>query len=1023
MRKALGGAARRTGLGRGGRKRDPAERSRNRFPVRAQADQIQAGIEWAQLAMAKSDWPQAIARWNQLLDRYGPSVSSRVYKGLATAYVESGKIGAAGATVERGRALFPHAVDLPLVWAHIATVEEDWEEAISRYRQILEAGGPTVSWRPHKGIVAAHIKLGDLASAAAAASEGMRHFPDNVDVVGAWAGVPLKTEDWGEAIERWNHVVSRFGSAAPWRAYVSLAVSYAEIGDLEKAMEAVELGRSLHPDESTLAAHAAEVAMARRDWTDAIDRWQKVLDLQVRTRGMVERGEHFPRRGAVWDWYEEAWQQITREWARIEPALATEPTPLLFRSLALTMKNAGLPLEALAILECGVRTHPEDSWLDFDLTVTRIENLNTDGRVTPERVTAGVEEQPGRSERFLESVYRSRLYNAASAAQDEDADPATAACTENADVLAQFHPSLERQTDELGPIYVIRVPAGSSIEIELKAGRYFSPSTIARRVADVSQRDQWEEITSPTYLLQEQARTVADAFGSRFADPPLLSAEAYADAAMFHVFQELAIYEPMRRIAADIASESDDSPVFIESQVDVYRYLNDHITTSFDVIYLFFELRRRGVNAFLCRMLTTTLPPIRPLHFPPGAPSLRPQGETNSSPSTGADRALIPAGIRSVRRVDEAIGDTLVYSSGSIVKEFAYDRSIKQELPIIPDASIHPPFTTFPHLEFAMVPAAALSGVPLIPEVGLKTDARVEASEAIGRDWFSWMDHVLHDYFRELSTRSLAEVSARDIAEAHVSDYLYPDASLFSDAVKRSGGRVVLWPHSANPAHVDERRPGSFDEVHAITRSGCERWESRFPEVEVRHTPSVMLDAATRDTTVDPNLPLSVVVIGGRTLLRYMPELDQALHEASYRSFFAGLGDLQSRYPVNLYFKPRGLTGEHELWLTKTVGEDGNWKRVLEHPLRIDLPNPLFVSISLGTSALIEGLGRGIPGLIVRDFPVRDYTTLNEEALPIGPTPAMLSVIESVFEPNGYERLLESELAHYASEVQAVNPD
>ncbi len=689
------------------------------------------------------------------------------------------------------------------------------------------------------------------------------------------------------------------------------------------------------------------------------------------------------------------------------------------------MKNAGLPDEALAILECGARTHPDDSWLDFDLTVTRIENQNTDGRVTPARIALGDAEQRGRSERFLSSVYRSSPYSIedASDRSDDSAASAPTTCTRNSEVLTQFHPSLERTSDGLGPIHVIRVPAGSSVEIELKAGRYFSPSSIARRVAEVSRRDQWEEMTSPTNLLMERARATADALGSRFEEPPFLPADAYSDAALPLLFEELAVYEPMRRIAADIAAENDDSAVFIESPTDSYRYLDSFPATRFDVIYLYFELRRRGVNAFICRILTSELPPNRPFRFVPGVRTLLPLMEANGSPPAEASRAVFPAGIRSVRRVGEAVGDVIVYTAGSVVKEFAYDRSLKQDFPINPEANVHPPLSTLPDLELGSVPVGVLSGVPLIPEVGLKIDARVETSEAIGRDWLYWMDHVLHSYYTEISMRSAAEIAARGITEAHVSDYLYPDATLSAYAVKRSGGRVVLWPHSANPAHISERRPGSFDEVHAVTRSGCEMWEARFQDVPIHHTPSAMLDPAERDTIIDPNLPLSIVVIGGRTILRYMPELDQGLHESAYRSFFEGVADLKKRHPIDLYFKPRGLTGEHEFWLTKTVGGVGDWQRVLEHPLRIDLPNPLFVSISMGTSALIEGLGRGIPGLIVRDFPLRDYTTLSDEALPIGTTSAMLSVIESTFEPHGYERLLERELDYYATELQAIDTE
>ncbi|MEA3502016.1 MAG: hypothetical protein U9R47_04520, partial [Actinomycetota bacterium] len=95
---------------------------------------------------------------------------------------------------------------------------------------------------------------------------------------------------------------------------------------------------------------------------------------------------------------------------------------------------------------------------------------------------------------------------------------------------------------------------------------------------------------------------------------------------------------------------------------------------------------------------------------------------------------------------------------------------------------------------------------------------------------------------------------------------------------------------------------------------------------------------------------------------------------------------------------------------------------VLEHPLRIDLPNMLFVSMSKGSSALIEGLSRGIPGVVVRDFPVRDYTTLDEDTFPTGTRADMIDVIASCFEPGGYEQLLEHELNYSAAELEAGEP-
>jgi hypothetical protein len=179
-----------------------------------------------------------------------------------------------------------------------------------------------------------------------------------------------------------------------------------------------------------------------------------------------------------------------------------------------------------------------------------------------------------------------------------------------------------------------------------------------------------------------------------------------------------------------------------------------------------------------------------------------------------------------------------------------------------------------------------------------------------------------------------------------------------------------------------------------------------------------MLDPPTRNARVDPDQPLSVVVIGGRSTLRHMPILNRSLHEDSYRRFFVGLQKLQEEHDIDVVFKPRGHTGEHEMWLTDMVGGTAGWRRALEHPLRLDLPNMVYVSISMGSSALLEGLSRGVPGLIVRDFPVRDYTTLDDDAFPTGPVEKMLKLVASCTSSDGYERLLDHELKYYASELE-----
>jgi coproporphyrinogen III oxidase len=66
-----------------------------------------------------------------------------------------------------------------------------------------------------------------------------------------------------------------------------------------------------------------------------------------------------------------------------------------------------------------------------------------------------------------------------------------------------------------------------------------------------------------------------------------------------------------------------------------------------------------------------------------------------------------------------------------------------------------------------------------------------------------------------MAKNSHVEVLAREIKEAHVSDHLYPESALFAGAVKANGGKVTLWPHSANPVHEDVLH------WHRVARDAC----------------------------------------------------------------------------------------------------------------------------------------------------------------------------------------------------------
>lgn len=983
-------------------------------------DLLRSSVEWARQPMADGNWVEAIKRWEQVLDRFGPASSWSAYRGLIVSYTNRGRLDVAEAVASRARIVFPSSVDLAVAQAELPMFEERWAEAIVRWQGIIDAYGPNASWKPYEGLTRCYEVTGKTTAAIETAEEGHRRFPDLPDAAMTWAQMAMVVEDWPTAVSRWEQVLERFEPNVPWKAYLRLAITHGRLDDLASAAATLARGNSHNPDKLELIAHSSELAMAERDWPAAIRHWNELLRARTAAEGQTPDGASFPRRGNQWDWYEEAWQTIVRDWATIEQELDFKPSAPLYRALGKTLANARLPLEGLSMLRVGREAHPGDRSVAFDYAVATL------GLLTPVERSTGMRDLRDelKDHPTLAGFCSDATAPVAGATWVDqirgrgDVGSIAEIHARNLDTLATFAPEGAEATDELGSVHVIRLRHGSSTELELKAGRYFSRDIIERRIRHISERDAWDEMTAPVNLGYKRARELSLAFGERFANPPLLMPEELADAVLFFLFHEVSLHEPMRRLAADIAAEADDSPVYIESPTDRYAYLDGYSFSHFDVLYLYFELRKRGVNAFLCRYYRGKPRDRSAITFVPGVRALAPRGEVSETDQVAHDQALIPAGIRSVRRVLDSVGPTLVYTSGSVIKEFAYDRSLQQGFPIEPEASVHPPLTDLPSFTFDLWTAASLVGVPMSAADGLGTHATVEISRAIGDDWLAWLDRALRAYLTAISANSYAEIAARGIQEAHISDHIFADSALFAGAVKRSGGRVVLWPHSANPVHVNERHIGSFDEVHAVTRAGYERWSERFPDVKVVHSPSVMLDPPTRNARIDPALPLSVIVIGGRSIHRHTPILNRSLHEESHRAFFAGLERLQATFPINLYFKPRGHTGEEEMWLSAIVGSTANWDRVLEHPMRLDLPNMLFVSISMGTSAVIEGLSRGIPGIVVRDFPVRDYTTLDENALPTGPVDEMLDVVASCTESDKYMELLERELQYYATELE-----
>lgn len=86
--------------------------------------------------------------------------------------------------------------------------------------------------------------------------------------------------------------------------------------------------------------------------------------------------------------------------------------------------------------------------------------------------------------------------------------------------------------------------------------------------------------------------------------------------------------------------------------------------------------------------------------------------------------------------------------------------------------------------------------------------------------------------------------------------------------------------------------------------------------------------------------------------------------------------------------------------------------------MAIERPNLIYVTVSFGSTALLEGLSRGIPCMIVREFPIEDYTGIDPKFIPVADVKAIVDQIAQCRDLGKLEALARRELAWYARETR-----
>jgi tetratricopeptide (TPR) repeat protein len=227
-------------------------------------------VDYAWLAHARQDWPEALRRWSAVRERF-PDVPHG-YSGAAVAHRNAGAFDLADALLQDALERFPDAVGLAIEHGWVAHARHDWPEAVRRW-DTVRARAPDVPAGYTGGAVALR-ELGRFAEAEALLREAAERFPAEPHVVVEQAWLAQARRDWPEAARRWDAARARLPGEEV--VYTAGARALREEGRADEADRLLREAIARFPDRRSPLTEHAWLAQIGRDWPATVERWAAV---------------------------------------------------------------------------------------------------------------------------------------------------------------------------------------------------------------------------------------------------------------------------------------------------------------------------------------------------------------------------------------------------------------------------------------------------------------------------------------------------------------------------------------------------------------------------------------------------------------------------------------------------------------------------------------------------------------------------------------------------------------------------
>jgi Flp pilus assembly protein TadD len=160
--------------------------------------------------------------------------------------------------------------------AHAARQRGDWTAAAAQWMSYCRRFDDDAS-----GFLFASealMQLSRIDEAEEVLASGLLRHPDDNALRSTYARVAERRSDWAGALTRWQTLLDRRADDPSAYAGVGRAMSQLAQAQLIEADEVVRNGVALYPKNPDVLGTYARLAVARRDWVEALARWQLCLE-------------------------------------------------------------------------------------------------------------------------------------------------------------------------------------------------------------------------------------------------------------------------------------------------------------------------------------------------------------------------------------------------------------------------------------------------------------------------------------------------------------------------------------------------------------------------------------------------------------------------------------------------------------------------------------------------------------------------------------------------------------------------